>query len=173
MKSYRFIWLILLITYSCENSGTTKDLNKVEQQLIQAPKHVKAEANQTEQEMALLELYKNVKANLILCDNFEFTIRIDRLVDNSIRYVCWKKPNSTSNAPNLIIKNGVSVKNTPADRQEYVFSQEDWNYAVEKIISNDARGINHIFLEIQDKEGKENYAWKMRDLTHHKYTDIR
>ncbi|WP_420322607.1 hypothetical protein [Flagellimonas sp.] len=123
--------------------------------------------------MTQLALYNNVKTNLILCDNFEFVIRVDQLVNDSLRYLCWKKPKSITEIPDLIIENGIALEKTKTDRQEYVFSNGEWNYALEKIVVGEVSDIVHIFFEISDKDGKENYAWKMRDLTRSTYANIR
>ncbi|WP_190808764.1 hypothetical protein [Flagellimonas sp. S3867] len=171
MRVYYIVPLIVfLLLACCDNSNTKDKLSQTEEIHVGYQKEILNE-NDGDMKKALLEYDKNVKTNLVLCDNFEFTIRVDRLMDHSLRYACWKKPKSAYDVPDFIINNGVIFENTLDDRKEYTFSNTDWNYSIERIISLDAPEVVHIFLEIHNKNGKENYAWKMRDLSHSRYAE--
>lgn len=166
MKGNRIVFLSALFCYtSCHYVNPKVKLNQSKQQLEMEQKSYEASIKDTTMKMELVELYKNVQTNLVLCDNFEYTISVDRLLNNSIRYVCWKKPKSTLDTPDFIIENGIMVDHRTTDRKEYIFSNSNSTYSIEKIISNDSNHTVHIFLEIRIDDGKGNYAWKMRDLS--------
>ena len=64
MKSLPFILMLIFMVYSCNNTNIKEDVNQIEQQLAQVQSEAKALANKKKQEMAVLQLYKNVKTNL-------------------------------------------------------------------------------------------------------------
>lgn len=166
MKAFYLVMVIApLLHTSCNQVDSKGKLNEVELQLANIQEALEHTENERDMKTSLVELYKNVKTNLILCDNFEFTIRIDQLVDGSLRYTCWKKPKSTYDTPDFLLDFGTKLENSTDDRQEYLFSNAEWNYSVERIVSKDSSNTVHIFLEVQNNDGKENYAWKMRDLS--------
>lgn len=166
MKAFHFVMAIVLLSHiSCNRVDHKGKLDQVVLELVNAQEALKHTENERDMKTSLIELYKNVKTNLVLCDNFDFTIRVDRLVNDSLRYTCWKKPKSTYDIPDFVLDFGIRLENSTDDRQEYLFSNADWNYSVERIISKDVSNTVHIFLEVKNKDGKENYAWKMRDLS--------
>lgn len=166
MRAFHFVMVtVLLFHISCNQVDSKGKLDQIELQLANVQETLEHTENERDMKTSLIELYKNVKTNLVLCDNFEFTIRVDQLINDSLRYTCWKKPKSAYDIPDFVIDYGTKLENSTDDRQEYLFSDADWNYSIERIISKDAHNTVHIFLELQRIDGKENYAWKMRDLS--------
>ncbi|WP_420601799.1 hypothetical protein [Flagellimonas sp.] len=106
----------------------------------------------------------DVKQNLVLCHNFKFTIRIDQLHNGELRYACWAKPKTIMEKPDLILLDGYVQDNVNQDRFEYYFTNGEYTYIIEKIISGEYDRTVHIFLEILDKHN-ENSAWKMTALS--------
>lgn len=123
-----------------------------------------------EEKMELIEFYKSANQNLVLCDNFKYTIRVDRLHSDDFRYACWKKPKTTFDKPDLVLRNGHLAENGKTDSEEYLFQEGGWTYSVEKITTKGSYEEVHIFLEIYNN-GSERYAWKMRDLTVPKFVN--
>ena len=100
------------------------------------------------------------KQNLVLCGNHEFIIKIDRLQNKKIRYLCWKRPKTFLQPPDLILLNGEIKNPKKKDALEIVFSCAAWTYTIEKI---ETKFTIHIFLETKRKDGLRR-AWKMSDL---------
>lgn len=142
--------ITILIGFLLSISCKQVDMKQKQKSFI-AEKEVQKIGYENAKKTALFEPHKYVKKNLILCDNFKFTIKVDRLADSTLRYICWKKPKPTMAEPDLILKNGFALENNAQDRWEYFFSHDEWNYSIEKIVSGDAQDIIHIFLEIENE----------------------
>ncbi len=157
---------------SCNDSDTERQLLNSKIELEESAAKMEGVVPESddilEEKVALIEFYKKVKNNLVLCDNFKYILRVDRLHNGDFRYACWKKPKTTFDRPDLVLRNGHVVENGKTDSEEYLFFEGDWTYSVEKITVKEHHEIVHIFLEIHNR-GSERYAWKMRDLTMSKF----
>ncbi|RDY61510.1 hypothetical protein [Flagellimonas nanhaiensis] len=100
------------------------------------------------------------KQNLVLCGNHEYIVKVDQLYNKKIRYLCWKRPKTFLNAPDLILLNGEIKNPRKKGSLEIVFSCGTWIYTIEKI---QTKFTVHIFFETKRNDGLCR-TWKMSDL---------
>lgn len=70
-----------------------------------------------------------VADNVVLCENSKYTIRVDRMNNNNLRYACWNKPKLMSETPSLELDNG-KLRDEGSWGRAYSFSNNGWEYQI-------------------------------------------
>ena len=106
------------------------------------------------------DMYYTVKMNLIYCENDDFTIKVDRLNNNNLRYIAWNKPKSVSEKPDLILYNGRSERQGTGGGYHFFFENGKWSYVIENEIAGESMGV---YLNLTKSGVQKRYA-EMTDL---------
>ncbi|MDC6364721.1 MULTISPECIES: hypothetical protein [Flavobacteriaceae] len=107
----------------------------------------------------MIQLYRSEK-NLVLCGNHEFIIKVDLLHNQKLRYLCWKRPKTILDMPDLILLNGIMQPRDGHEVFEVIFKYMEFSYTVEKIKTT---STTHIFVEIT-KGNSYSKTLKMRNM---------
>ena len=80
--------------------------------------------------------YSNeLRENIINSENNKFIIKVDKLKDGTIRYTSWNKPNTTIDAPSLVLYNGEVEQQTKyGSGFDYRFQNGEYLYMIENNI---------------------------------------
>lgn len=164
MKNFlAFSFALIFTFFSCKNSEKEDQLTQKEIELFEKEKELEAITKQLELQEQLIELNSEVQNNIIHCENEKFTIKIDRLKNDVIRYVSWNKPKKISDEPNLILYDGkIEVQGTGGG-YHYIFKNGEWNYIIENNFMGETVESMGIFLKLL-QNGKQKIYTKMTDI---------
>ncbi|WP_017733013.1 hypothetical protein [Nafulsella turpanensis] len=88
------------------------------------------------------------KENILVCKTGKFLIRIDRLENNSLRYVAWSINKGISEKPDLVLFNGKRIFHGTSGGVSYSFTNSEWNYQLDKSILAERIENTGLFLRI-------------------------
>lgn len=106
--------------------------------------------------------YKAEK-NLVHCGNQDFIIKVDRLMNQKLRYSCWRRPKNILQPPDLILLNGHIRSFESLDKYEFIFPFGKLTYVIEQIVPHDGQKNSLIFLEVSDNNDQKT-TWKLQDM---------
>ncbi len=170
MKNLNLLLLsTFLILLSCNNSQKNDDLIEKENELLKRELEItkkENEQNNVQNKKVVREIYNaesGVSMNLILCKNEKFTIRIDRLDNEDLRYLTWNKPNKTDSKPDLVLYNGTIEKQGTMGGYHYTFKNNEWTYTIEDNQMGETMESMGIFLKLTQNNRQHLYT-KMKSI---------
>jgi len=164
MKKLVTIGIVMLMgLFSCKNAAREKELIQKEEELAKKEKELEAESKEMIEKVGATELNSTVQLNLIHCENDKYTIRVDRLKSNEVRYMAWNKPKSNIDKPDLILLDGEIEKQGSGGGYHFTFTNGDMTYVIENNLMGESIDSMGVFLRILDN-GKEKMYSKMKDL---------
>lgn len=175
MKSNIFLVLTILF-FSCNNQNKSADILQKENQLLKK----ESELEKREKEISNKETSdpkpnpklktekhfdpnSNVRGNLIHCENEKYTIRIDRMANDDLRYTSWNKPKTESDNPDLILNNPEVEKQGSGGGYIYAFKKGEWSYIIEDNRMGESDEMIGKFLKLLQNDNLISYT-KLQDV---------
>jgi hypothetical protein len=158
-----------LILVSCTKSQNNDDLVEKENELLKRELEIakrENELNDFQKKKSENEVFNpesEVAMNLIYCENEKFTIRVDRLKNETIRYLSWNKPNRIDTNPNLILNDGIIDKQGTMGGYNYIFKNNEWTYIIEDLQMGETMESMGIFLKLTQNDNQLLYT-KMKSI---------
>ena len=170
----KIIILVLSITlWSCLNSASKeKELSLKEREIELKEKELtlkfktdsldRLKNNQESNKAESFDL-SNLEKNYIYAYNKMFTIRVDLLKNNSIRYAAWdNSKNLNSISPSLVILDGEVERQGTMGGYTYTFNNKEFKYIVDQRNMAESEEGFGIFLSIYQNETLI-YSSKMKE----------
>lgn len=95
--------------------------------------------------------------NVLVCETEKFLVRIDRDIDNKLRYASWSRPKTFMDAPDLVLNNGVREFQGTMGGITYTFQSSNWTYKLDQVDMAESEEQMGLFLAVY-----ENGVEKMR-----------
>lgn len=158
MKQLLIIAFLSIVSFfSCKNQKSANN-NASEQSALASSKPEKVSKientnvsieNDNENDNSLSDSKKLVS----IIKTKKFLIRIDQLKNDKYRYTSWSSSSSMSKKPDLILNNGVFVREGTGGNHRYEFTNKNYTYIIDmNVLAED--GTPDAFLRVL-KNGKQ------------------
>lgn len=104
------------------------------------------------------EMYPTVNSwseNILVAKSEKLLIRLDR-TDKGIRYVCWGKGQTTKDAPDIVLYNGVEEAQGTIGGWTWTFKKGDWTYIINDVEMCGNDPTCGLFLELLCKDERKS-----------------
>ncbi len=112
------------------------------------------------------QMHKSVgpwKRNVLVWESAKFTIRIDEMENNDLRYISWSKPKTIADAPDLVIFGGELDTHGTMGGIFFTFKSKEWTYIADEVDMAESVEQEGLFLRV--KQGnKPKGSYRCREI---------
>ncbi|MEM9648080.1 MAG: hypothetical protein AAF969_06335 [Bacteroidota bacterium] len=164
MRTFFYVLFFLsFVIVSCKDTALEHALAEATLQLTETEELVQRSNLALEASHKRILLYEETKQNLVKASNEDYTLHLDIVDDNRLRFSLWEYPKSTSTLPKLVLYGGEAGKTGTWGVMQYTFDQREQRFIVETVPMRRGSKQYHVFLERLDN-GTPKYYGKMTNL---------
>jgi hypothetical protein len=101
-----------------------------------------------DQERIINPSVKPWKENRIMCETENYTVRIDLMDNDELRYVSWAKPKTIREKPDLMLFRGTPEYQGELGDYSYIFQNNEWSYELDYNGTSPRKDEQGLFLRV-------------------------